>query len=58
MTLGLLVIFIIYDWNTSHKFSHIFEVFSSDNSHLDSKHAHEKWGLSKPYASLNPFRHE
>ncbi len=27
MTLGLLVIFIIYDWNINHKLSHIFEIF-------------------------------
>ncbi len=27
MTLGLLVIFILYEWNINHKLSHIFEIF-------------------------------
>jgi hypothetical protein len=27
MTLGLLIIFVLYDWNTSYKLNHIFEDF-------------------------------
>jgi hypothetical protein len=30
MTLGLLAIFVLYDWNTDHKFNHIFEFFSNE----------------------------
>ncbi len=31
------------------------KISSNENSYFDSKHVHEKWGLSKPYASLNLF---
>jgi len=41
-TLGPLVIFVLYDWNTSNKLSHIFEIFLLvDGSFRDFENDHE-----------------
>jgi hypothetical protein len=31
MTLGLIVIFVFYDWNNNHELNHIFEFFCDAN---------------------------
>jgi len=37
MTLGLLVNFVLHDWNTSYKLSHIFEEFFTNVTSLLNK---------------------
>jgi len=57
MTLGLLIIFVFYDWNTNYKLSHMFEKFLLMKRTINNQtffHLHEAYQLKK--GEVNPIK--